>query len=541
MPVTRRHLLANAALLSAANLLPRILRAQAGAPAGAPDAYASPKPDLSGPFQPTWESLRDHYRTPAWFNQAKFGIFIHWGLYSIPARINEWYIRHMYTSDVAWHTSHYGPPDKFGYKDFIPLFTVPRYHPEDWASLFAKAGARYVIPVAEHHDGFAMWKSDLTPWNAGNMGPRRDLIGELAAAVRRQNLIFGLSNHRMEHHDFAYPASGGPGLPPIEKTDQFDPRYAGFYGPPIPGDMNAGNASSAFQADWLARVQEQIDKYHPQMIYFDNGINPRDYDAVKLRAAAYLYNRAREWGQGATLATKDVAYLFGSVQDFEKQQRAPKWIYPAAGWQVDDAIGSTWGYTDGMSVRTAESVLRELVEIASQGGNLLLNISPMGDGSIPEVQQKALLAIGDWLRINGEAIYGSHPWTLMGEGPSVPTEVPGDWKGGSTAVPGPPLKRPTPVEPTEADFRFTTSSTSSSTEQHLFAIGYKYPAVTKPEAKIRSLSSSRAKVERVTLLAAPSAPLKFEQTAEALAVTLPAQAKSDGLPYVLRIEGQRSL
>ena len=533
MPVTRRHLLQDAALMSAANLLPRTLRSQTGAPAGAPDAYAKPKPDLTGPFQPTWESLRDHYSMPAWFNQAKFGIFIHWGLYSIPARINEWYIRHMYTSDVAWHTSHYGPPDKFGYKDFIPLFTVPNYRPDDWASLFAKAGARYVVPVAEHHDGFAMWNSDLTPWCAGKMGPKRDLIGELAAAVRRQNLIFGLSNHRMEHHDFAYPA---PGVP----NDQFDPRYAGFYGPPIAGDMNAGNASAAFQGDWLARVQEQVDKYHPQMVYFDNGVNPRDYDAVKLRAAAYLYNRAHEWGEQATLATKDVAYLFGSVQDFEKQQRAPKWIYPAAGWQVDDALGSTWGYTENMTCRTAESVLRELVEIASMGGNLMLNISPVGDGSIPDVQQKALLAIGGWLRSNGEAIYGSRPWTLMGEGPSVPTEAPGDWKGGSTAVPGPPIKRPTTVPPTEADFRFTTNS-SGRPEESLFVIGYKYPAGPKPEAKIRSLSASRARVERITLLASPSAPVKFEQTAEALVVTLPAQAQPDGLPYVLRIEGQRSL
>ena len=154
--------------------------AQSGAPAGSPDAYAVPKPLPQGPFSPTWESLRNGYRVPEWFNQAKFGIFIHWGLYSIPARINEWYERHMYTTDVQWHTEHYGPPDKFGYKDFIPLFKAEKYDPDEWADLFAKAGARYVVPVAEHHDGFAMWNSDLTPWCAGKMGPKRDLIGELA-------------------------------------------------------------------------------------------------------------------------------------------------------------------------------------------------------------------------------------------------------------------------------------------------------------------------------------------------------------------------
>src|SRR3954454_3689209 len=214
MPVSRRRFIRGPSFVAGASLLtsPRTLfgRMQSGAAPGSPDAYAKPKPDPSGPFQPTWESIRDNYRLPTWFNQAKFGIFIHWGLYSIPARLNEWYIRHMYTSDVKWHTDHYGPPDKFGYKDFIPLFTVPKFHAEEWAQLFHDSGAKYVVPVAEHHDGFAMWDSDLTQWCAGKMGPKRDLIGELASAVRHQNLIFGLSSHRMEHHDSAYPAEGVP-------------------------------------------------------------------------------------------------------------------------------------------------------------------------------------------------------------------------------------------------------------------------------------------------------------------------------------------
>ncbi len=528
--LTRRTLLAQ---LTAAALLPPSFRAeplsaQTGAPAGAPDAYAIPKPDLSGPFQPTWESLRDNYRTPAWFNQAKFGIFIHWGLYSIPARLNEWYERHMYTSDVPWHTQHYGAPDQFGYKDFIPLFKAQNYRPDEWAQLFAKSGAKYVIPVAEHHDGFAMWNSDLTPWCAGKMGPRRDLTGELATAVRKQNLIFGLSSHRMEHDSFAYPASG-------LRNDQSHPRYAGFYGPPIPGEFNNHNASPAFQNDWLARVQELVDKYQPQMIYFDNGVNVREYDHVKLRAAAYYYNRARQWGREATLATKDLAYLFASVQDFEKQQRAPKWIYPAAGWQCDDAIGSTWGYTESpqpMSYRPAESIVRELVELASQGGNLLLNISPMGDGTIPQTQQNILLAIGDWLRINGEAIYGSRPFTHMGEGPSIPAEAPGDWKGGSTAVEGPHIQHPPHLALTTADFRFTTAN------GNLYAFGYKYPTA---EAAIRSLATPLAKVERVTLLAPTPTPLSFRQTPEALLVTLPPNPTPPPMPYTLRIEGTHPL
>ena len=521
--VSRREFLAGAGGVAGVALTPGwggIGVAQMGAPAGAPGVYAKAKLGIAGPYQPTWESLRDNYRVPAWLNEAKFGIFIHWGLYSIPARINEWYIKHMYTSDVAWHTAHYGAPDKFGYKDFIPMFTVSKYDAAEWAQVFRRSGAKYVVPVAEHHDGFAMWDSDLTPWCAGKMGPKRDLTGELAKAVRKENLIFGLSTHRMEHHDFAYPADG-------VANDQFDPRYAGFYGPPIPGDMNEGNASKAFQEDWLARVQELVDKYEPQMIYFDNGVNPREYDDVKLRAAAYFYNRAAQWGRQATLATKDVAYLFGSVQDFEKAQRAPKWIYPAAGWQCDDALGSTWGYTEGMTCRTSNSIVRELIEMASMGGNLLLNISPMGDGSIPEAQQRALFGVGDWLAGHGEGIYGARPWVKMGEGPLVPTEPPGDWKGGSTAVAGPKIQGKKLPAPGEADFRFTTARGA------LYCFGYKYPA--SGEAKVVSLGPGKAKVERVSLLGNNMQPVKFRQTTDGLLVTLP-KANSEE-PYGLRVEG----
>ena len=502
---------------------------QTGAPAGAPDAYATPRPLPPGVFAPTWESLRDHYRTPAWFRQAKFGLFIHWGLYSIPAHGNEWYERHMYQEPATakWHAEHYGPTDKFGYKDFIPLFTVPQYRPDEWADLFVKTGARYVVPVAEHHDGFAMYDSDLTPWCAGKMGPKRDLMGELAREVRKRGLIFGCSSHRMEHDSFAYPAHDIP-------NDEFDPRYAGFYGPPVPGEFNNSNASRAFQGDWLARVQELVDKYEPQLIYFDNGVNTRAYDDVKLRAAAYFYNRAREWGKEATLATKDVAYLFGSVQDFEKQSRAPKAIYNAAGWQCDDSLGSTWGYTDGMTVRSAASVLDELIEMNSLGGNLLLNISPKGDGSIPMDQQRELLAVGAWLSTNGEGIYGSRPWVVAGEGPRMPAEAPGDWKGGSTDKPGPTLARQILPPTSEADFRFTLGKDA------LYAYGYKRPA--QQQARLVSLAAGRASVARVSLLGSQQ-PLRFTQTADALTVTLPSDANgaSNHLPYGLKIEGSMPL
>ena len=158
-----------------------------------------------GPFAPDWAQIAAVYRTPQWYEEAKFGIFIHWGLYAVPAFGNEWYARNMYragTPEYEHHVKTYGPPDRFGYKDFIPRFQAERFDPEAWARLFAASGARFVVPVAEHHDGFAMYGSALNPFNALEMGPRRDLTGELLRAVEAQGLIPGASSHRAEHFRF---------------------------------------------------------------------------------------------------------------------------------------------------------------------------------------------------------------------------------------------------------------------------------------------------------------------------------------------------
>ena len=522
--MNRRELLKTAGVVLANELL------GSGARASSPDLYGRDRQVLakaravpSGMFQPTWDSMRDNYRFPAWFNQAKLGIFIHWGLYAVPAHRNEWYAKHMYGEEADWHTRHFGPPDKFGYKDFIPLFKAEKYDPSSWAALFKEAGARYVVPVAEHHDGFAMWNSELTRWCAGKMGPRRDLIGELAKAVREQGLIFGVSNHRMEHHTFMYPAAG-------IKSDQFDAQYADFYGPPVPGFMNDGNASAEFQEDWLARCQELIDRYRPQLLYFDNGVNDRNYDGVKLRLAAYYYNRALHWDQDVTLVSKDVAYLAGSVPNFEKSIRAPKWILPG-NWEVDDSVSSnTWGYTNEIRYRSADSILQELVDIASKGGNLLLNVAPMADGTIPEPQQQILRTVGGWLRVNGEGIYGSKPWTIYGEGPSVASQLPPDWRGGSSARSGPLEMAPREFGPlTEEDFRFTSNRGS------LYAFGMVWPG---QNAVLRSLGSRNATVRQVTLLGHGT--LTFSQQEDALKAQLPTMPMSE-CPYGLKIDGFRAL
>ena len=475
-------------------------------------ALAKSKPIPPGAFAPTWDSLRENYAVPAWLDASKFGIFIHWGLYAVPAYHNEWYAKHMYGQFAPWHTQHYGPPDRFGYKDFIPMFKAEKYDPAAWAALFKKAGAGYVVPVGEHHDGFAMWNSDLTEWCAGKMGPKRDLIGDLAKAVRREGLIFGVSSHRMEHHTFMYPAAG-------VASDQFDPRYADFYGPPVPGGMNDGLASPEFQDDWLARCQELIDKYQPQMLWFDNGVNAREYDPVKLKCAAYYYNRAAQWKLPCTISTKSGAYLAGSVLDFEKAIRAPKDILKGP-WQVDDQIATnSWGYIHDIQYRTTQSIVDELIDTVSKGGVLLLNISPQADGTIPGEQQRILTEVGAWLSVHGEAIRGCAPWKKYGEGPVAASAMIGAGPGPSGS--GQPAANRPRVTMTAAEFRFTAKGDT------LNVFGMRRPA---GEALVKSLASPAGSVAHVT---GPGGKLEFSQDETGLRVELPDVAGE--LPYLLEV------
>jgi alpha-L-fucosidase len=392
------------------------------------EAAAAAAPKIpSGPVQPTWESLAAHYKVPQWFTDAKFGLFMHWGLYSVPAYHNEWYEKHMYARFLPWHTQHFGPPSKFGYKDFIPKFTAAKWDPVAWAELFKASGARYVIPTAQHHDNFALWDSDVTPWNAKRSGPKRDLIGELAQAVRAQGLKFGVSNHGIENFQFVNPAPELLAQLKADQADLYDPQWAAFYNVADRSD----EACTRFLVDWARRNAELIDKYRPDMLWFDNGVDVRYLDPLKLWVAAYYYNRAEAWGQPVSLSTKKAAYApsgtntqtIGSIVDFEKiGSRSPSDIRTGA-WQVDEPIGSTWGYTSDMTVAGPGAIVAKLADTVSKNGNLLLNLSPTADGTIPEAQQTTLREIGRWLAVNGDAIYGTHGWTRFGEGGEGRQEV----------------------------------------------------------------------------------------------------------------------
>ena len=475
------------------------------------------KVDQQGPFRPDWESLQK-YEVPEWYKDAKFGIFIHWGVYSVPAFGNEWYPRNMYvpgSPEYQHHIATYGTQDKFGYKDFIPMFKAEQFDAAAWADLFKKAGAKYVVPVAEHHDGFAMYDSGLSDWTAAKMGPHRDVIGQLAKAVRADGLHFGVSSHRVEHNFFL---GVGRAIP----SDVNDPQYAAFYGPahnwlsnkwgtPLDGDFTY--VSSAWANDWLARAAEIVDKYHPDIVYFDWWIGQALIRPNLTRFAAFYYNNSLKYGDHVGVINyKDYAMQeHSAVLDVERGQLAE--LRPLY-WQTDTSVSNkSWGYINDDTFKSPEFIVHQLIDIVSKNGNLLLNIGPKSDGTIPEQVQQVLLGVGGWLDVNGEAIYGTRPWRIYGEGPT---------KAAAGAFHDTDV-----TNYTSDDFRFTTKGGA------LYVIGLSWPG--NGEAVVRSLASAVGgeRVKGVSLLGS-GAKVQFDQQGDGLHVKLPGQPPSK-YAYVLRL------
>jgi alpha-L-fucosidase len=361
-------------------------------------------------FQPNWESLNT-YKIPDWFRDAKFGIFIHWGVYSVPAFGNEWYPRESYdtsTPSYKHHIEKYGAHTQFGYKDFIPMFKAEKFSPEEWVALFKKSGAKYVVPVAEHHDGFAMYKTSMSKWNAFEMGPKRDIIGELAAEVKKEGLVFGLSSHRIEHWFFM---NNGRKF----NSDVSSGAYNDLYGP---AREENETMTPEFMNDWLLRNTELVNKYEPQLFWFDWWIEQPALDPYRKSFAAYYYNSAKKWDKGVVINYKNNTAFpdAAAVLDLERGKLDG---IRALAWQTDDAIGNeSWGYAAGNTFKTPTYVITNLIDIVSKNGNLLLNIGPRPDGTITNEETDVLLKTGEWLGINGEAIYGTRPWVTYGEGPT---------------------------------------------------------------------------------------------------------------------------
>ncbi|WP_277679132.1 alpha-L-fucosidase [Gracilibacillus dipsosauri] len=371
-----------------------------------------------GKYKDNWDSL-SQYKLADWYREAKFGIFIHWGVYSVPAFENEWYSRNMYiqgSKAYEHHVKTYGQHKDFGYKDFIPLFKAEKFDPAEWAQLFQESGARYVMPVAEHHDGFQMYRSDISKFNAYEMGPQRDILGELKLELAKRSIPICASSHRIEHWFFM-------GHGKEFDSDIKEPLVRGdFYWAAMPEpdhhDLYSPAPSEEFLEDWLLRTCEIVDRYQPKIVYFDWWIQHSSVKPYLKKFAAYYYNRAEEWGIEVAINYKHDAFMFGTaVVDIERGQFAEQKPYF---WQTDTAVAkNSWCYTENNEYKTANELICDLVDIVSKNGTMLLNIGPKADGTIPNEDKNILLEIGDWLHTNGEAIYGSKVWRKAGEGPTT--------------------------------------------------------------------------------------------------------------------------
>ena len=424
-----------------------------------------------GPYKPTWESLREYREVPKWLRDGKFGIYTHWGPYAV----------HAYGSNTTWYSfSLYVEPDgearqhfektfgkltpEFGYKDLIPMFTAENFDADEWAELFQKAGAKFAGPVAEHHDGFAMWDTKYSDWNAAKMGPKRDVVGELERAIKKRDMKFVIAFHHAANW-FFFPVYN-------KQYDTGNPKYAGLYGQPHKqGEMR----NQAFIDEWYGKIIEVIDKYSPDFIWYDFALDEIPEGYVK-DFLAYYYNHAETKGKQVVVTYKgnDLVPATG-VRDLELGQERKltyhEWITDST---VDDR--GAWGWANDLAYKPPERLIDNLVDRVSKNGYLLLNVGPKPDGTIPEEARELLLEMGRWLEVNGEAIYGTSPWIIAGEGPTN--------LGEATEIGFNEADTPYTAE----DIRFTVKG------DNLYAIVLEWPGDT---VTIRALRAQGLEAEKV--------------------------------------------
>ena len=376
-------------------------------------------------FEPTIESLRQ-YACPEWFRDAKFGIYLHWGVYSVAER-DCWFPRLMYIEGYEehdWMRQKFGDVSKFGYKDLIPLWKGENFDPDRLVRLFKRAGARYVTPVVVHHDNFDLWDSQYHRWNSVLMGPKKDITAMWREAVLRHGLRFGVTTHLAWSYSWWGVNKGADVKGPQARVpyDGNNPENWDLYHRPN-GERGFYpiNPTARWRFEWALRTMDLIDKYQPDLLYFDGAIpfNGVDRARTGMEVLAYYYNRNIQWHDGRLEGVMTIKQGSDGLYDEHVAtldlERTTSSEIREQPWQTDDSIGP-WAYKRGAKYKTVDEIVDQLVDIVSKNGNLLLNVPPRADGTLDSETEAILEGIGQWLDVNGEAIYATRPWRISEEG-----------------------------------------------------------------------------------------------------------------------------
>jgi alpha-L-fucosidase len=460
-------------------------------------------PIAEGPYKPSDESLTQ-YQYPEWFRDAKFGIWAHWGPQAVP-RQGDWYAKRMYqegSSGYKYHLEHYGHPSVFGYKDIIPLWKAERWDPDKLMELYKKVGAKYFVSMGTHHDNFFLWDSKIHKWNAVNMGPKKDVVGLWQQAAKKQGLKFGVSEHLGASFTWFQTAhlSDKQGAKAGVPYDGADPKYSDLYhAPTTPDDKGWLTNNLVFQIEWFSSIKELIDNYHPDLLYSDSQM---PFEDVGRSLVSHFYNQDMTANNGAL----NVVYTCKQqskgkwVQDVERGSLDSLCPYP---WQTDTSIGD-WYYRTGQKYMTGTEVIQMLVDIVSKNGNLLLNVVQTPEGDLEPDVMAILNEIAVWTPVNGEGIYGTRPWKIYGEGPSMKKQEKGTFGG---------VKDVRPYLP--ADIRFTSKG------ETLYAFCMEKPT---GDISITSLGKTsklaKGQIASIKMLGC-EAKIKWSQSSDALIIRKP--------------------
>lgn len=397
---------------------------------------------LETSFTSDIESFRQ-YSYPEWFRDAKFGIWSHWGPQAVP-RQGDWYARKMYESDVVnrrtneptgkpgreylYHVKHYGHPSKFGYKDIIPLWKAERWDPDKLMALYKRVGAKYFVSMATHHDNFFLWNSKIHRWNSVKMGPMKDVVGLWQQAAKREGLRFGVSEHLGASFTWFQTSHGADKSGPMKGIpyDGANPEYQDLYHKKsAPDDYAWYTKDPDNQKRWLECITELIDMYQPDLLYTDGEL---PFGEVGRSMLAHLYNQDIQKNGGRLEAVYSCKHLVSEgrwVRDIERGAMDSISVDP---WQTDTSIGD-WYYRTGQKYMTGTEVIQMLVDIVSKNGNLLLNVVQTPEGDLEQDVLDILEEIAAWIPANGEGIYGTRPWKIYGEGPSMTKQEKGTFGG----------------------------------------------------------------------------------------------------------------